>query len=412
MTIHQNPSHIGIASSAQVSDQTPASRLQEKLPVLPKQVALAMQNFFTHVRVTTTSFSQDMAYWRFETKPPTLPDNTPDIQGEMLVELSGSKENLILMLTKHQWQEQRLPLPWWEYSDAKSKLLAWELAHEKLLSHLNLLFDDAFSVTAIDHKSRDKPESVRTRTPQQCESEIIYLSWKAIADNLISYGHLGILYSGINRLLSENNWPKEVAGYRPVISDITTTGVALVLVTEPITLQELSAFEAGDLFYLGNKAKVQSALRIFPCHNPYHNSHHDHHPDKHQTVDLQRAYWSAIYQPSENTRETPSAVVTKELSMETISDSNMNATSATTTVKLNELPINIEFKLGQLQVPLSQIQDIQPGYIFNLENDIENSIVDIMANGSLIGQGRLVAIEDHLGIQVLQIGSAPEPATL
>ena len=271
-----------------------------------------------------------------------------------------------------------------------------------------MLFDDAFSVTAIDHGSRDKPESIRTRETQQCESEIIYLSWKAIADNLISYGYVGILYSGINRLLRENNWPKEVAGYRPVISDITTTGVDLVFVTEPITLQELSAFEAGDLFYLGNKAKVQSALRICPCLN----SHHDHHPDKHPSVDLQRAYWSAIYQPSENTRETPSAVVTKELSMETISDSNMNAASATTTVKLNELPINIEFKLGQLQVPLSQIQDIQPGYIFNLENDIENSIVDIMANGSLIGQGRLVAIEDHLGIQVLQIGSASEPATL
>ena len=63
------------------------------------------------------------------------------------------------------------------------------------------------------------------------------------------------------------------------------------------------------------------------------------------------------------------------------------------------LEITLRFDLGQLTLPLGELQQIQPGYSFELELPAPGQ-VRIVAGTQLIGRGELVQIEDRLGVRV------------
>ncbi len=70
---------------------------------------------------------------------------------------------------------------------------------------------------------------------------------------------------------------------------------------------------------------------------------------------------------------------------------------------LDELPVRLVFELGRLEVPLAELEAIGPGHVFDLARD-EEQPVDIVAHGRRIGRGRIVAVGDSLGVQVVWIG--------
>ncbi len=72
------------------------------------------------------------------------------------------------------------------------------------------------------------------------------------------------------------------------------------------------------------------------------------------------------------------------------------------TATLDNLPINIVFQVGQQNLTLEQLQQIQEGYVFELEPNVDEQL-NIVANGQVIGQGRWVQIEDHTGVQVTHL---------
>ena len=80
------------------------------------------------------------------------------------------------------------------------------------------------------------------------------------------------------------------------------------------------------------------------------------------------------------------------------------ATSAElkSTTSLDDLPVNIVFQAGQQTLTLEQLQQLQEGYVFELEPNADASI-RIVANGQVIGQGRWVQVEDHTGVQVTHL---------
>lgn len=70
---------------------------------------------------------------------------------------------------------------------------------------------------------------------------------------------------------------------------------------------------------------------------------------------------------------------------------------------LDELPVRLAFELGRLELPLSEVAVLGAGHVFELARD-ENQSIDILANGRLIGRGRIVSVAGTLGVQIVSLG--------
>jgi len=70
---------------------------------------------------------------------------------------------------------------------------------------------------------------------------------------------------------------------------------------------------------------------------------------------------------------------------------------------LDELPVRLAFELGRMELPLSEVAVLGPGHVFELARD-ENRPVEILANGRLIGRGRIVTVGGALGVQIVHLG--------
>ncbi|NJN46695.1 MAG: YscQ/HrcQ family type III secretion apparatus protein, partial [Candidatus Competibacteraceae bacterium] len=58
--------------------------------------------------------------------------------------------------------------------------------------------------------------------------------------------------------------------------------------------------------------------------------------------------------------------------------------------------------LGHLTLPLGELQNLQPGYSFELDVPAIGP-VRILAGSQVIGRGELVHIEDRLGVRVIEL---------
>lgn len=67
----------------------------------------------------------------------------------------------------------------------------------------------------------------------------------------------------------------------------------------------------------------------------------------------------------------------------------------------HNLPVNLEFELGQVQMSLGELANLQPGYVFALPAQLEGANVTIRANGRVTGRGEMVAVGDTLGVRLL-----------
>lgn len=73
-----------------------------------------------------------------------------------------------------------------------------------------------------------------------------------------------------------------------------------------------------------------------------------------------------------------------------------------TRVDLNDLPVTLMFEVGQQQLTLAELQNMQAGYVFELDRPIQQP-VNIRANGKLIGHCELVQIENRLGARITHL---------
>jgi type III secretion protein Q len=71
---------------------------------------------------------------------------------------------------------------------------------------------------------------------------------------------------------------------------------------------------------------------------------------------------------------------------------------------LDQLPIRVVFELGRLDVPLTEVRRLAPGYVLPLAKP-SDSAVDLVANGRRIGHGSLVKIGDSVGVRVERLMS-------
>lgn len=99
---------------------------------------------------------------------------------------------------------------------------------------------------------------------------------------------------------------------------------------------------------------------------------------------------SSLLEPSTMNDESPNAAP----------DADAGADAAGEPVARN-LPVQLAFDIGRLEVSIGDLAALQPGYVFALPAQLQGANVTIRANGRIAGRGEVVAVGDTLGVRLL-----------
>ena len=72
------------------------------------------------------------------------------------------------------------------------------------------------------------------------------------------------------------------------------------------------------------------------------------------------------------------------------------------TAGFGDLPVRLQFDLGERQLTLSELMVIGPGHVFDLGRELRRAVI-IRANGKVIGEGELVDVDGQIGVAVLSL---------
>ncbi|WP_164739005.1 type III secretion system cytoplasmic ring protein SctQ [Xanthomonas sp. BRIP62415] len=78
---------------------------------------------------------------------------------------------------------------------------------------------------------------------------------------------------------------------------------------------------------------------------------------------------------------------------------------STTDVAALELPVQLE--VDQLALSLSVLSGLQPGQILELSVPVDQADIRLVVYGQTIGIGRLLAVGEHLGVQIFSMSETP-----
>lgn len=74
---------------------------------------------------------------------------------------------------------------------------------------------------------------------------------------------------------------------------------------------------------------------------------------------------------------------------------------------LDGIQMRVSFDLGQRSMPLGELRQLSPGYVFELGRPVR-SAVNIRANGKLIGEGELVDVDGQMAVSILNLSLVAE----
>jgi len=75
---------------------------------------------------------------------------------------------------------------------------------------------------------------------------------------------------------------------------------------------------------------------------------------------------------------------------------------------LLDLPVQLSFELGRLELPLSRLAELREGSVLPLGQRVAEHLVTVRANGVLVGRAELVRLGEEVALQLLQ-WKAPRP---
>ncbi|WP_232625890.1 type III secretion system cytoplasmic ring protein SctQ [Achromobacter deleyi] len=79
---------------------------------------------------------------------------------------------------------------------------------------------------------------------------------------------------------------------------------------------------------------------------------------------------------------------------------------AQTPLDIDAIPVRLTFELGERQITLGELRQLQPGETFDLERPLADGPVLVRANGALVGSGELVEIDGRIGVTLHRLGKA------
>jgi type III secretion protein Q len=277
--------------------------------------------------------------------------------------LESAQEMLALTVTDDGWCEPLGARSWWDFT-GESRLLAWSLAHTGLLEGLGRILREPLMPSALTDEPLPHPY---TGVPLSFSA--------ATGDGRTTTGHVSMSAALLERLASHSGWQR--AGTIPAALLKLPGTVRVELCGSAFSLGVLSASEIGDVLILGKRGscwqRMQVCLIAARSGTPLRT-------------------WNASY---DGTRLTVSSGAMNP-SVELIMSDPKTGGAA-------DIPVSLDFDLGNVSVPLGELATLKPGYVFELPGNLERLRVAIRSNGTRIGQGELVAVGDVLGVQLLSL---------
>jgi type III secretion system YscQ/HrcQ family protein len=75
---------------------------------------------------------------------------------------------------------------------------------------------------------------------------------------------------------------------------------------------------------------------------------------------------------------------------------------ATEKINVGEIEVQLTFDVGDVTLTLKELEGMREGYTLTTDRPVDE-VVNIRANGHLIGRGRLVKVEGRLGVQIEEL---------
>jgi type III secretion protein Q len=66
---------------------------------------------------------------------------------------------------------------------------------------------------------------------------------------------------------------------------------------------------------------------------------------------------------------------------------------------LEQIPVNLEFEIGSARMNLNEVAQLQPGYVFEL-NETTDQPVKVLVGNQVVGRGELVSLNNKLGVRL------------
>ena len=283
--------------------------------------------------------------------------------------LRGAHAEVALNVAEDGLAERLGEREWWDYDD-ESRLLAWTLAHGMFLEALGRLLREPLMPHAWSDTSSVLADTLTTVT----------LGFTVTtAGGSQTSGLLRMSPEVARRLLQNTGWlppdrPPGAWKALPVSLRIQMDGARF-------PLEELTAAEIGDVLVLGRSSHCWRNLHIL-AEDP---------------VDLKRR-WNAEYDGKCLRVTAALPYVPTESSMSETDSPPIPETSA-----LAGIGVTVDFELGSTSLPLGELANLKPGYVFEIAGNLNQVRVVIRANGMRVGYGELVAVGDVLGVQLLAL---------
>jgi type III secretion protein Q len=278
--------------------------------------------------------------------------------------LDGIHEKLSLIIANDGWCDRLGAREWWDFT-GESRLLAWALAHTGLLEGLGRILREPLM-----------PSALTDGIPPEADTNIALAFTAITADGKKTTGCVSLSPALVARLASFQGWQRSPPAVDSWLKLPGRLHVQLRGIAFPLGV--LRASEMGDVLILGDRATCWRNLQVTLT------GHHSGKPLR---------TWSATYDGTRLTASAGSPNTTLELIM-----SDPNAAGAA-----DQIPVSLDFDLGNLAVPLGELATLKPGYVFELPNSLDSVRVIIRANGTRVGHGELVAVGDVLGVQLLAL---------
>jgi type III secretion protein Q len=293
-----------------------------------------------------------------------------------LIECTAADETFLIGLSRDGIVESGDELAWSDYA-GEARLLAWTLAHERLLAAFAAMLGRAVIPGKIGKGIQTVPNA-------------LWIGFEAQFADTSSVGAIaltGVLATNLVEIYTASAPP---AARVPRV-DWTELPCSLVVgaIAPMLDAATVVSLRPGDVVVLGTRDHVMNSLEVRSAGEPRWiaawNDNRLHILARHDGRDV-----SAIRSESMNEHES------SESRVEPVE--NPQATSEQTP----HIPVQLDFEIGEITTDLRELNRIEPGYIFELPSRLEGSNVSIRANGRHVGNGELVAVGETLGVRLTE----------
>jgi len=108
--------------------------------------------------------------------------------------------------------------------------------------------------------------------------------------------------------------------------------------------------------------------------------------------------------------EQPNTAPQSEQQLSSAQTPEAIGTGETTLESPDGIPVEIQIRLGRVVMPLGELQELRAGAVVTLDRSLDDP-VEILAGNKVVARGEIVAVEDQLGVRILQVADSEQVQT-